>query len=154
MPTSSLELLAHHAAGHAALAHLFGLRIHEIWIDALSDNGATALIDKPSPMQHGLILLAGGRAEKVLNPGCLDGRISALSDEGKLITLLEGRLNGKLLHRPIEHVDAVAERMSRRLRACCEGLVRRQWLGIRRLAGTLMLRDKLAGAEAEAFLSG
>jgi hypothetical protein len=67
--TTNLSSLAHHEAGNAALADLFGLQLYAVWIDTATGDGGTqlALGESPTPLQHALVLLAGGRAEKVLD---------------------------------------------------------------------------------------
>jgi hypothetical protein len=156
LAASNLELLAHHEAGHAALAHFLGLKLHAVWIDAAKDSGATEVVESEetiTPLQHALILLAGGRAEKKLDPNCLERRLSTALDETRLASLISVRLERKLLHRSVEHVDTLGERIDGRLAACCARLIHQHWVAIQRVADVLMTEHRLSGSAAEALLS-
>ena len=147
--------MTHHEAGHAAMARLFGLRLRAIRINVETDDGTTELCpgERPTPLQHAVILLAGGRAELVLDSHSLTHRLSTIKDENELRQLVSARLEPRLLHRSVEYVDALSERMDARLAACCERLVRERWSAIQRLATALKHTHEIAGPDAEALLS-
>jgi hypothetical protein len=90
---SDLDLLAHHEAGHAAIAHLhYGLRLRGVGINHLNRNGGASLIEgeKPCPYQLVIILLAGSRAELVLDEDSLERSTLAAEDERQIDTILRG----------------------------------------------------------------
>lgn len=157
MGESSLDLLAHHEAGHAAVAHALGFRLKWVRIDTDADNGETALLEgeEPSAFKHALILLAGGRAEHALDPGCLGRRLSTALDEARLTNILSDRLSQKYRgpFKDQHYVDGLSERMDERLAAHCARLVRDLWPAIQMLAAELREYHDLTGERATAILS-
>src|SRR5690348_688172 len=91
---NSLDFLAHHEAGHAAVAYKLGFRLKSIRVYPASNDGVTELAggQHPTSLQGALILLAGGRSESILDPDALSQSHSAL-DEGKLRGIISGRLS-------------------------------------------------------------
>jgi hypothetical protein len=89
-PLERYQLVAHHEAAHAALAHLFSLRLRAVWIDPESGDGMTELLEgqHATRLQHALILLAGSRAEKVLDATSVYHRTAALRDQAEFEQLV------------------------------------------------------------------
>lgn len=150
----NLQLLAHHEAGHAAIARHFGIRIHDVRIFPSTDSGAVRIssAEPVTPFQDAMIRLAGGRAEKQLDPEALTWRQSTLRDEVELANLIAARLDAKLPHRPIAYVDSLGDRVDHRLAGCCAGLVSLHWPAICRLAEALIIHSELDGNAAEDIL--
>src|SRR5262245_52319963 len=92
---TDLELLAHHEAGHAAVAVALGVRLAWVKIDPLNDKGITRT-EGATALQDALIRLAGGRAESVLDPESRSRRLAAVEDEVRLWALLEDRILRRL----------------------------------------------------------
>jgi len=133
---SNLDLLAHHEAGHAAIAWSFGLRLQSVTINPAHDNGETKT-SNATRLQHALILLASSRAEAVLDPGCLGRRISPAMGEAELDRTISEWLESELPHLQIEDSNKLAEAIDRRLARNCLRLVRLHWEVIQRLAHEL-----------------
>jgi hypothetical protein len=156
MSRSSLELLCHHEAAHAAVAHHLGLRLHAVWIDPEADDGQTQVMVEPKQtrLQHTLILAASGCAERILDPEQARRRIATVGDESALRTVVSERMDVRLIHRPLDYCDAIEERMLDRVIACSHLLVVRRWPALVRLAGELRTRHRIEGPEAETILAG
>jgi hypothetical protein len=156
MPDLELDLLCHHEAAHAAVAVHFGLRLHAVWINPEMDNGQTQVIPEPKAtrLQEALILVAGAAAERIVDPTSGSRRISATMDYMKLHTLVSEQMDRRLIHRPVEYVDRLGERIDGRIIRCGRKLVLERWPAVVRLAAALKKRHRIEGAEAEAILAG
>jgi hypothetical protein len=104
-----IVLLAHHEAGHAAIASALGFRLRGVRIDPATYNGSTQLAEgeRPTRLQHVLILLAGGRAELMLDPWSLADSYSTLQDEVILDEIIKAKPASRLLNRPVSYVDGI-----------------------------------------------
>jgi ATP-dependent Zn protease len=151
---TDLELVAYHEAGHATVAWSLGFKLRAIRIDAESGASATEIYEDSPPtlFQRALVLLAGGRAEKIADHTSLSRRLSPLLDDASLRTMLQEKLHFRLILRPVEYVEAIEARMDQRLSACCERLVKKQWESIERLAAALKRHPEIDGAYAERLL--
>jgi hypothetical protein len=157
MSASDLDLLTHHEAGHAAVAHLgCGFRLRAVWIDPRTGTGKTYLADwaRPTPVQTVVIALAGGRAELVLDSSSLAPRPYTIDDEILARQLIERRPRGRLMHCHEEYVDRICDKMDTRIAACSKRLVAQNWDAAERLAAELAQRNELSGQEAEKVLAG
>jgi hypothetical protein len=157
MTASDLDLLTHHEAGHAAVAHLScGFRLRAVWIDRRTGTGKTYLADwaQPTPVQTVVIALAGGQAELVLDPSSLVQRPSTIDDEILAQQLVERRPRVRLMHCHEEYADRICDKMDTRLAACSKRLVAQNWDAVQRLAAELSKRNELSGQEAERVLAG
>jgi hypothetical protein len=76
---SDLDLLTDHEAGHAAVAVAMGFRLRAVQIDPLTEDGVTQLAEgeQTTRLQQAINLLAGARAELILDPSSLMWRLSA-----------------------------------------------------------------------------
>src|SRR6476646_606171 len=99
--TSKLDYLSHHEAGHAAVAVSFGLHLERVWIDQPSERGWTKLTEESlkrrTDLQHVLIALAGGRAEKHLDLSCVGQRTAAEDDEIYALNTIHKRFYDRLI---------------------------------------------------------
>ena len=154
MPASKIDLLTHHEAGHAAVAYSFGLRLECVGIDTSTYDGFTTLAEgvQPTRLQHVLILLAGGRAETVLDHTSSSRSYAAAEDECRLQYILEASFAHKLLRQSLDYCDRLTERVDERLAGCCRRLVVLHWPAIQRLASELATAHQIGGAYAEAIL--
>jgi hypothetical protein len=144
---TELELLTHHEAGHAAIAQALGFRLRAVGINHLKANGGASLMpgQEPSPYQTIMMLLAGSRAELVLDKDSLGHSTLGVEDEHRIVTILERRFAPRLLQRSPCYVDRLYDRIRQRLAARCEELVRRHWSGIARLAAEIVRWNELTG---------
>ena len=157
--TSKLDYLTHHEAGHAAVAFFFGLHLERVWIDQPSDRGWTKLTEESlkrrTDLQHVLIALAGGRAEKHLDPSCVGQRTGSDEDEGRALTTLGECLRSHFEGRSDDYIDKMCDRVNYILAARCALIVRDNWPAIQRLAAVLARHAsgtrlvELTGEEAE-----
>ena len=108
---------------------------------------------EPSPYQTIMMLLAGSRAELMLDEDSLGHSTLGVEDEHRIVALLEGRFAARLLQRSPCYVDRLYDRIRQRLAARCEELVRRHWPSITRLAAELARRNELTGEQAERLLA-
>ena len=111
-------------------------------------------------MQHVLIALAGGRAEKHLDPSCVGQRTAPDEDEARALTTLGECLRSHFEGRPDGYIDKMCDRVNCILAARCAIIVRDNCPAIQRLAAVLA-RDasgtrlvELTGEEAEDVLAG
>jgi hypothetical protein len=150
-----IDLLAHYEAGHAVMAHRFGLIVATVTIDPRTEDGATTLAQdqKPSDLQKALILLAGGRAEKILDPASVGHRTAAARDQCQFNKVVIERLRKKLWRRAVEYVDRLEERIDQRLADRCERMLREDWPAVSRLASVLAERHALGAAEVSKLLT-
>jgi len=154
---SKLDYLAHHEAGHAAVAFSFGLQLERVWIHPSSDRGNTELTkaaaEQRTTLQHVLIALAGGRAEKRLDPSGSD-RIGSIEDEILALNAISKCLRFQRQGRLDEYVDRLCDRTDSRLSRRCSFIVEERWMAILRLAPMLAEHLDLTGEEAEMLLAG
>jgi hypothetical protein len=150
---SDLELLAHHEAGHAAVAWALGVRLVSVRIDPQQDRGAT-VSQWATPLRSALVTLAGGRAEKNLDPASSSRRIAAIKDEVWLLGELEARIFRRAPDLDQEEIDRRREAVDARLIRCCLRIVQFHWPSIRRLAAALIQHNEIEGPRAEAILAG
>jgi len=150
-----LELTCHHEAGHAAVAHYFGLRLHVVWVNPVVDDGRTILrLDQQQTrLQHALILAASICAERIVDPQRAYLRMSTLADEGQLETVISQKITARLFHRPLEYVEGIRASTRNRIIACSRRLVVKRWPGVERLAKELQARHRIEGPKAEEILS-
>ena len=148
---TDIEFLAHHEAGHAAVAVALGVRVAWIKIDPSNEKGTTRT-EGTTALRDALIRLAGGRAETVLDPMSRPHRLAAIEDEVLLWEVLERHILRKLPHLDVDELDRRCDAIDDRLARCCLRLVQRRWPAIQRLAAALMERNEMTGAEAEAIL--
>ena len=96
---AALDLLTHHEAGHAAVAQALGFRLRAVGINHLNGNGGASLMpgEEPSPYQTITILLAGSRAELVLDENSIGHSTLGAEDEHRIVAVLEGRFAARLL---------------------------------------------------------
>jgi hypothetical protein len=152
---SKLSYLAYHEAGHAAVAFSFGLHLEGVWIHPPSDRGITKLTnaEQPTTLQHVLIALAGGRAEKRLDPSGSD-RIASIEDEILALHAVSKCLRSHRKGRLDHYIDRLCDRTDSRLSRRCACIVDEHWIAIGRLAPMLAEHLDLTGEEAEFLLSG
>ena len=159
-----LNFLAHHEAGHAAVAFSFGLQLDQVRIEPEEDSGGVTItqkaLQKRTDMQRVLIALAGVRAECHLDSSCIGYRKETDLDDVRALKLVAARLHSRLQRRPQDYIDKIYERMKSRLEYRCGLIVEERWPAIQRLAGELIRRAKLTrwvvvtGEEAERALTG
>jgi len=147
-----LELLAHHEAGHAAVAWALGVRLVWVEIDPSRDKGATRT-EGTTTMRSALIRLAGGRAESILDPTAPSWRLGAIEDEVLLREALENRILRGSANLDEEELNRRRDIVDGRLAERCLRLVRLHWPAIQRLAAALVERNEIEGAEAESILA-
>jgi hypothetical protein len=162
--TSKLDYLTHHEAGHAAVAFSFGLHLERVWIDQPSARGWTKLTEESlkrrTNLQHVLIALAGGRAEKHLDPSCVGQRTGSDEDEIYALNTIHKRFYDRLIGSPQPYFDKLCKRVNKRLARRCALIVEERWPAIRRLAALLARHAsgtrlvELTGEEAEDVLAG
>jgi hypothetical protein len=160
---SKLDFLTHHEAGHAAVAFFFGLRLDQVRIELDDESGGVSLtaeaVQKRTDIQRVLIAMAGGRAERHLDPSCVGPRKGPDGDESWALRAVVARLKFRLQGRPPDYIDRILERMKNRLADRCALIVKESWPAIQRLAGELARRAsvtpwvELTGEEAERLLA-
>jgi hypothetical protein len=161
---SKLDFLIHHEAGHAAVAFFFGLRLDQVRIEPDDESGGVSLteeaVQKRTDIQRVLIAMAGGRAERHLDPSGVGPRKGPDGDEAWALRAVGARLNLRLQGRPRDYIDKIRERMEDRLADRCARIVKERWPAIQRLAAELARRAsvtpwvELTGEEAERLLAG
>jgi hypothetical protein len=162
--TSKLDFLAHHEAGHAAVAFSFRLRLEQVRIEPDDDSGGMTLtaeaLQKRTDIQRVLIAQAGGRAEQHLDPSCIGQRKGTDGDEVRALNIVVARLHSRFEGRSQNYIDKISERMQNRLADRCALIVRVRWPAIQRLAAELASRAgvtrwvEVTGEEAERVLAG
>jgi hypothetical protein len=135
--TRKLDYLTHHEAGHAAVAFSFGLPLGPVRIDTDDDSGTFEMPIGATDMQQVLIALAGGRAEKYLDPSCVDEREGSKRDEACALTIIHARFYGRLIAREQPYFDKLCKRVNKRLVRRCAFIVEERWPAIQRLAAVL-----------------
>ena len=157
--TSKLDFTAHHEAAHAAVAFSFGLPLGPIRVDQDDDSGTFEMPTGATDMQQVLIALAGGRAEKHLDPSYVDEREGSKRDEGCALTIIHARFYERLIAREQPYFDALCKRINDGLRRRCALIVEESWPAIQRLAAVLARRVadtrlvELSGEEVEDVLA-
>ena len=162
--TSKLDFLAYHEAGHAAVAFSFGLRLEQVRIEPDDDSGGMTLtaeaLLKRTDIQRVLIALAGGIAERHLDPSCVGQRKGSDGDEVWALKTVVARLHTRLEGRSQDYIEKIYERMKSRLAERCALIVEERWPAIERLAAELASRARVSrwvevtGEEAERVLAG
>jgi hypothetical protein len=162
--TSKLDFLAHHEAGHAAVAFSFGLRLAQVRIEPDDGSGGVTLtaeaLQQRTDIQRVLIALAGGRAERHLDPSCVGQWKGSDLDEIRALNIVVARLHSRLQGRSQDYIDKIYERMKSRLADRCGLIVEERWPAIQRLAAELTSRAnvtrwvEVTGKEAERALTG
>jgi hypothetical protein len=160
---SKLDFLAHHEAGHAAVAFFFGLRLEQVRIELDDGTGGISLteeaVQKRTDIQRVLIAMAGGAAERRLDPPCVG---QGKGDDRDVVWAMKpvvARLNLRLQGRPRDYVDKIRKRMEDRLADRSARIVGEKWPAIQRLAAELARRAsvttwlELTGEEAERLLA-
>jgi hypothetical protein len=162
--TSQLNFLAHHEAGHAAVAFSFGLRLEQVRIEPDDNSGGMTLtaeaLQKRTDIQRVLIALAGARAERHLDPSCVGQWKGSDGDEVRALNIVVARLHSRLHGCSQDYIDKIYERMKSRLADRCGLIVEKRWPAIQRLAAELVSRVsvtrwvEVTGEEAEKVLTG
>ena len=160
---SKLDFLSHHEAGQAAVAFFFELRLEQVRIEPDDGSGGLTLaeeaVQKRTDIQRVLIAMAGGMAERHLDPSCAG---QGKEDDGDVVWAMKpvvARLNFRLQRRPQTYIDRIRERMEDRLADRCARIVKEKWPAIQRLAAELARRSnvtpwvELTGEEAERLLA-
>ena len=107
-----------------------------------------------------LIALAGGIAERHLDPSCVGQRKGSDGDEVWALKTVVARLHSRLGGRSQYYIDKMYERMKSRLAERCALIVEERWPAIERLAAELASRARVSrwvevtGEEAERVLAG
>jgi Peptidase M50B-like len=160
--TSKLDFLAHHEAGHAAVAFSFGLRLDQVRIEPDDDSGGVTLTDealqKRTDIQRVLIAMAG--TKRYLDPSCVGQRKRSDGDEVWALKTVVARLHSRLEGRSQDYIDKICKRMKSGLADRCALIVEERWPAIQRLAAELASRAsvtrwvEITGEEAERVLGG
>ena len=161
--TSKLDFLAHHEAGHAAVAFSFGLRLDQVRIEPDDDSGGVTLTEEASQkrtdIQRVLIALAGARAERHLDPSGVGQWKWSDGDEVRELNIVVARLHSRLQGRSQDYIAKIYESMKTRLADRCALIVEERWPAIQRLAAELARRAsitrwvEITGEEAERVLA-